>query len=1404
MRTHACRSSLSWILALPLLLAGPPSHGQCDAPISSDADTTLAQDGGVSGFDERLELRASPDQRRDLLLHFDLRALANRPLTLHQARLELTIAEFSGIKPWGFTIRSVDGSWSEGATDWHNAPPSPVQYGVARSTHTEGVISIDLTTLVRHWLAEERRHTSVRLIPESDADFRAKFLSREGAPADGGAPRLVLQCAEDIVSIPLDPTPGDAAQLAGLGLLSAGSSVTPSITLGDRGAVRSARFEVKIPPAHRGNPRAAAAWFLEAIRGLIRLGDPTHELQLIRESSDGSHSHLAYRQRHAGIPVEGAELIVHLTDLLITGIDASYAPELTVFTEPRLSASEAVALALAAQGDGALRFGDTQLRIFVPQLAQPSATGEPRLAWRVQAGVGPSQASLLIDASSGGLLQTDPAQRDAFDLSLSTVQGADITQQWQSNTCWANSSMDVEWFTESGAVSNPNPPIDAEGQAANTNINAVDAFWRSQLGRDSWNDSGGRIGVYVNGTDPRGANAFYSSACDQIDFHTGMATLDVVGHEYTHGIVSHEPSLVYARQSGALDEGYADLFGFFVDPADTEIGEGSALGALRNLADPDAGNQPDHMAANQSTDGVGFLDFLPTEACDGNNDFCGVHTNSGIVNKAHHLVVAGGTNHGFTIIGLGRAYAARLFYNVIRNRLTSSSDFRAARDAAMTEAAALSPNPSTSLTPYQRACQVRNAFASVGIGAGDPLCIGTVPDDLDLDGVPDSVDNCVAVQNSSQWDLDRDGVGNPCDADDDGDGVTDPLDNCPFTQSPNTQDVDQDGFGDPCDDSDADGVMDDRDNCRLQRNPTQLDSEGDGAGNVCDPDDDNDTVPDGPDNCQVVSNPLQEDRDGDTVGDACDLCADQPDTGMDTDGDHLDDACDPDDDEDMVPDGQDNCPLRPNPQQGDLDQDGTGDACDPDWPGNVFLDRYFWNVPRPMHWERIDLPLEAPVQICPWCPEGPLPKQFQTVLDVHFDRAVGVSILDGLGRTVATSPDLATDHRLVLRPTPYASTRFDLERGRFDEGVPAAGAPGYLAPDQTRYTMLIHAGPEIVAGGDYALSLTQHTCDDLDGDGFGSPGSIACPAGDAEDCDDTRRDVHPSAIERCDNLDNDCNGGIDGFTTTCGAGVCQRNGTCFAGIDSCAAGSGSGETCNGLDDDCSGAVDDGLTPAPAPVLTFESHDVLTWTAPANATAYDVVIGDLAGLVGSDGNFSTSILGCRAHGTLDTGLFDNLVPAAGAANYYLVRALGCTGAASYDDPSPGLIRSRDASILASPLTCGDCPHDTCVLGGALRTSCGSCAGSICAVDPYCCSAFWDGLCIAEVRSVCQSARCDESRGACGHTLCSAGAPLAAGCDAPSWGTSCVSTVCAADPFCCNQSWDADCAQEVETVCGRSCD
>jgi hypothetical protein len=245
---------------------------------------------------------------------------------------------------------------------------------------------------------------------------------------------------------------------------------------------------------------------------------------------------------------------------------------------------------------------------------------------------------------------------------------------------------------------------------------------------------------------------------------------------------------------------------------------------------------------------------------------------------------------------------------------------------------------------------IENQDGTVGLLWGGPASVtlandavlytptASLTNDDDSDGQVNCLDNCPAIANPAQTDVDGDGIGDDCDSctgpgttDGDGDGICDTTDNCPADNNPTQDDGDGDGFGDACDscvgfgatDGDGDGICDTADNCPADNNPTQDDGDGDGFGDVCDScvgfgatDGDGDGICDAIDNCPADANPTQPDGDFDGVGDDCDNCPLLANSSQDdADGDALGDSCD-------------NCRIVANPGQEDGDSDSIGDLCD--------------------------------------------------------------------------------------------------------------------------------------------------------------------------------------------------------------------------------------------------------------------------------------------------------------------------------------------------------------------------------------------------------------------------------------------------------------------------------------------
>jgi hypothetical protein len=111
---------------------------------------------------------------------------------------------------------------------------------------------------------------------------------------------------------------------------------------------------------------------------------------------------------------------------------------------------------------------------------------------------------------------------------------------------------------------------------------------------------------------------------------------------------------------------------------------------------------------------------------------------------------------------------------------------------------------------------------------------------------------------------------------------------------------------------------------------------------------------------------------------------------------------------------------------------------------------------------------------------------------------------------------------------------------------------------------------------------------DSDGDGYyesqtGSPkqgcGNVAGYAANGGDCNGASPSINPGAAEKCNNVDDDCDGDVDELVRPrCGVGWCARYSPSCDPSD-CRPGPPASETCNRFDDDCDGEDDNAACPA---------------------------------------------------------------------------------------------------------------------------------------------------------------------------------------------------------------------------------
>lgn len=273
---------------------------------------------------------------------------------------------------------------------------------------------------------------------------------------------------------------------------------------------------------------------------------------------------------------------------------------------------------------------------------------------------------------------------------------------------------------------------------------ALDAHWGAMMtydyfqqvhNRDSYDNNGAQIRSYVH-VDNNYNNAFWNGSvmsygdgscvnegCNGFD---ALTSIDVAAHEIGHAVMTFTANLAYQRESGAMNEGFSDIWGAAVEhfakgngsdtnPTDAvwligdEIDRRTGSAALRSMMDPTSEGQPDTYGGQYW---INPNCGTPTQF----NDYCGVHTNSGVLNYWFYLIVEGGSGtndigNAFSVSSIGMAKSAAIAYRTQSVYLTANSTFADGRTAAIQAARDLYGADGAE----EQA--VTNAWHAVGVGA---------------------------------------------------------------------------------------------------------------------------------------------------------------------------------------------------------------------------------------------------------------------------------------------------------------------------------------------------------------------------------------------------------------------------------------------------------------------------------------------------------------------------------------------------------------------------------------------------------------------------------------------------------------------------------------------------------------
>lgn len=225
----------------------------------------------------------------------------------------------------------------------------------------------------------------------------------------------------------------------------------------------------------------------------------------------------------------------------------------------------------------------------------------------------------------------------------------------------------------------------AEWDNANKDNAALDVHWATlttydyflqKHGRNSYDNAGGQLLSYVNfdltkysDDYTHSDNAFWLR--DRMVYGEGTnyqpyVSLDIIAHEIGHGVCQFTAGLNYSNESGALNEGFSDIWGACVEnyakPSSVNnwtIGEEVKPPYMRNMKDPRLNGYPRNYG------GANWVQTVSNP--DRSNDYGGVHKNSSVLNHWFYLLVNGGSgtndyNTSYSVQGIGIDKASKIVY----------------------------------------------------------------------------------------------------------------------------------------------------------------------------------------------------------------------------------------------------------------------------------------------------------------------------------------------------------------------------------------------------------------------------------------------------------------------------------------------------------------------------------------------------------------------------------------------------------------------------------------------------------------------------------------------------------------------------------------------------------------------
>ncbi len=407
-------------------------------------------------------------------------------------------------------------------------------------------------------------------------------------------------------------------------------------------------------------------------------------IQYKSETDELGITHVRFSQEYHGLPVHFATLIIHIKNGFVESWNGNYFHGKGMNVgELKTEQGKSEILSHYALTEAQLHHPLTTEAGYCP--VEGSSVAIPCFLAEIESEISNIYEQIWWDADLKRPIKTIPmhiSMDSAGRASTHYIGQQQITADYVSaNKFRLRETGNRNVSTFNGTVNNDYTDTDNNWNDPNIKIagdvhkgaELVHDFIKDYFGRDSYGNNGDTlISILTAGS----GNAFWSLANNTATFLVGSsggvgpcASIDVVGHEYGHGICDESAKLLYSGTACALHESYADINGHMIEfyrdsaKANWYLGEEvwTSSNGIRNMQDPHLFKNPKALGGQ----------YYPN----------GCHGSGGVQNFWFYLMVAGDTgvnefSYSYALPGLGHRKAAQITYRSIFYYLIPQSEFK--------------------------------------------------------------------------------------------------------------------------------------------------------------------------------------------------------------------------------------------------------------------------------------------------------------------------------------------------------------------------------------------------------------------------------------------------------------------------------------------------------------------------------------------------------------------------------------------------------------------------------------------------------------------------------------------------------------------------------------------------------